>query len=69
MNDNKFVSSVPVELGKLDKIKKMTLHNNKLGGSIDDKICKLANEMFLTQLTADCGGKMPELSCTCCVCP
>lgn len=69
LNDNKLVSSVPRELGELDNIKKMTLHNNNLKGTIDEHVCKLANELFLTQLTADCGGETPELSCTCCKCP
>ena len=69
LNDNKLVSSVPMELGELGNVKKMTLHNNNLMGTIDEHVCKLANELFLMQLTADCGGETPELSCNCCKCP
>ena len=69
LNDNKLVSNLPVELGELDSIKKLTLHNNNLKGTIDERVCKLAKELFLTQLTADCDGDTPELSCSCCICP
>ena len=59
---------MPKELGELTNIKKMALHNNYLTGQVDDHICKLADELFLTQLSVDCGGEMPEIFCDCCIC-
>ena len=68
LDDNEFDAELPKELGELTNLKKLTLHNNYLVGSVDDKICKLANELFLTQLSADCGGEIPEIYCDCCIC-
>jgi len=68
LDDNKFEGVVPKELGELTNMKRMALHNNYLIGQVDDYICKLANEMFLTQLSADCGGETPSLYCNCCIC-
>ena len=68
LDDNEFDSSVPRELGELTNLKRLSLHNNYLVGTIDDRVCKLADELFLVQLSADCGGGVPELSCDCCIC-
>ena len=68
LNDNEFEGGVPSELGELTNLKEMSLQNNNLAGKVDDYICKLVDEMFLTQLTADCDGQVPELSCRCCTC-
>ena len=68
LDDNEYDAELPKELGELTNLKKLTLHNNYLVGSVDDKICKLANELFLTQLSADCGGEIPEIYCDCCIC-
>jgi len=68
LDNNEFDSTVPKELGGLTNLKKMSLHSNLLVGNIDDHVCKLADDLFLTQLSADCGGETPELSCDCCIC-
>jgi len=68
MDDNEFGSDVPTEMGQLSNLKILSLHNNYLIGTIDDRICKLSSELFLTQLSADCGGEIPEISCDCCMC-
>ena len=68
LEDNELESSVPAELGELINLKKMSLHNNLLTGEVDRSICKLADELFLSQLTLDCGGESPEVLCKCCIC-
>ena len=68
LDDNEFEGTVPTELGELTNLKKLTLHNNLVTGSIDVRICKLNDELFLTQLSADCSGEMPEIECDCCIC-
>ena len=68
LDDNEFEDNVPNELGELTNLKKLSLHNNDLVGSVGDRICKLADELFLTQLSADCGGEIPEVFCDCCLC-
>jgi len=68
MDDNEFGSDVPTEMGQLSNLKILSLHNNYLIGTIDDRICKLSSELFLTQLSADCGGEIPEILCDCCMC-
>ena len=68
LEDNEFESSVPKELGELTNIKKMVLHSNYLTGEVDDRICRLVDELFLTQLSVDCGGETPAMSCECCIC-
>ena len=59
---------MPKEFGELTDMKKMTRHNNFLTGQVDDRICKLVDELFLTTLSADCGGEMPNIFCNCCTC-
>lgn len=68
LDDNELVSSVPWELGELTNLKKLALHNNYLSGDVDNRICKLSDELFLTQLSVDCGGEMPTIYCDCCIC-
>ena len=68
LEDNEFEEKVPTELGELTNIKKMVLHNNFLVGEIDGRICKLVDELFLTHLSADCAGELPEIHCDCCQC-
>ena len=68
LEDNAFEGSVPPELGELTNIRKMVLHSNDLTGEVDARICKLADELFLTQLSVDCGGDEPNVFCDCCMC-
>lgn len=69
LDDNEFTSIVPNELGELTELKSLTLHNNNITGSVGASICKLANELFLAQLSVDCDGELPEVTCDCCICP
>lgn len=68
LDDNKFSSDVPASMGELTNLKVLSLHNNNLMGEIDDRICTLADKLFLAYLTADCGGEIPEINCDCCIC-
>ena len=68
LDDNEFTSIVPIELGELTELKTLTLHSNDITGSVGASICKLANELFLSQLSADCDGELPEVTCDCCIC-
>lgn len=61
-------SGVPKELGELTKLKKLVLHNNNLSGYVPDKVCKLANDLYLTQFSVDCAGETALIFCNCCVC-
>jgi Leucine-rich repeat (LRR) protein len=69
LDDNELTSTVPNELGELTELKTLTLHNNNITGSVGASICKLANELFLAQLSVDCDGELPEVTCDCCICP
>ncbi|KAL9186326.1 hypothetical protein ACHAXT_005564 [Thalassiosira profunda] len=68
LDNNEFEGTVPEELGDLANLKTMALHNNYLIGDVGGRICKLADELFLTRLTVDCGGEAPEVACDCCSC-
>lgn len=68
LEGNEFEDNVPTELGQLSNLKKLALHNNFLNGEVDEHICKLVEDLFLTQLSADCGGEIPEIVCECCIC-
>jgi len=68
LEGNEFEDNVPTELGQLSNLKKLALHNNFLNGEVDEHICKLVEDLFLTQLSADCGAEMPEIVCECCIC-
>jgi Leucine-rich repeat (LRR) protein len=69
LDDNELTSTVPNEFGELTELKTLTLHNNNITGSVGASICKLANELFLAQLSVDCDGELPEVTCDCCICP
>ena len=68
LDNNELEETIPNELGELSNLKKLSLHNNNLKGEVDERICKLADELFLIQLTVDCGGEIPEVNCDCCLC-
>lgn len=68
LDNNELSDAVPGELGRLNNLKRLSLHNNDLVGEVGAPICKLSDELFLAQLTADCGGDVPEVSCDCCSC-
>lgn len=68
LQNNELRGSVPVEIGELTKIKELRLHNNNLTGVVPRPVCKLAKEMFLSELSIDCAGENPEVFCDCCSC-
>lgn len=68
LDGNEFTGGVPGEFGELTDLRGMALHNNYLTGQVDDRVCRLYEELFLTQLSVDCGGEMPDVFCDCCMC-
>jgi len=68
LETNQLIGSVPDQLGELTSLRKLSLHNNFLTGRVSENICKLSNDMFLTQFTADCAGETAVILCECCQC-
>ena len=68
METNEFKGSIPTELGGLSKLKKLMLHNNLLTGKVATQLCALVNDMFLSQISADCAGEAALVTCDCCQC-
>jgi Leucine-rich repeat (LRR) protein len=68
LETNELVGGIPAELGELTSLRKLALHNNYLTGHVSDNVCKLSNEMFLTQFTVDCAGETAVIICECCQC-
>uniref|UniRef100_A0A7S4HXS2 Disease resistance R13L4/SHOC-2-like LRR domain-containing protein n=2 Tax=Odontella aurita TaxID=265563 RepID=A0A7S4HXS2_9STRA len=73
--DNSLTGKVPPSLGKLKGLKSCALDSNKLTGSMPDAVCALTKERegsdgegggALEFLSADCGGRNPEVTCGCC---
>jgi len=59
---NQFTGTVPWQFRFFLYLNTLTLHNNNLYGQVDNSLC------YINQLTADCSGEQPELSCSCCIC-
>jgi len=68
LENNELIDHVPKELGQLTNLRKLVLHNNYLTGHVDESICRLADEMFLTHISVDCGGETSSMFCDCCIC-
>mmetsp|Transcript_12844 Transcript_12844/g.19887 ORF Transcript_12844/g.19887 Transcript_12844/m.19887 type:complete len:865 (+) Transcript_12844:220-2814(+) len=68
LETNELIGGVPYQLGELTSLRKLSLHNNFLTGHVSDHLCKLSNEMFLTQFTVDCAGETAVILCECCQC-
>lgn len=59
---NEFTGTIPWQFRFFLYLSTLTLHDNNLFGEVDDSLC------YISQLTADCAGEQPEISCSCCIC-
>jgi len=65
LNGNNFVGTLPTELQKLTALKELQVEYNDISGAVPQGVCDL-RKSFLEKLVSDCGGKRPEVSCSCC---
>ena len=49
-------------IGDLRLLESLFLHDTGLEGTIPEVVC----DLFLDDLTANCGGSDPKLECDCC---
>ena len=68
--ENQLTGEVPDTLSQLVKIDEIGLENNNLNGTMSKDVCD-AMDAAGAQIWADCGGDVPEISCSCCIvcCP
>ncbi len=59
---NAMTGSVPSQLAKLPRLQELDLHDNFFVGSVPKEMC-LKKLKFLA---ADCYGRKPEVTCSCC---
>jgi hypothetical protein len=70
-----FAGSIPIELGQLHHLRKVSLHGNDLTGNVPEELCELSRGPYnLGALTTDClssaaTGNPPAVACLspCCV--
>jgi hypothetical protein len=61
--DTGLTGTIPSSLSQWTNLQSLSLHRTALNGSVPAAICALRN---LTAVTADCGGAVPDVVCTCC---
>jgi hypothetical protein len=67
--DNNLTGKIPTELGSLVKLKILDLQKNSITGDMPEQLCARRDPFGrLTELEADCDGKVscPDDCCTCC---
>jgi len=65
LNGNKFVGTLPPQFEQLSALEELRVENNDISGDVPLGVCKL-RKSTLGLFSSDCGGKLPEFSCSCC---
>lgn len=66
LSENFITGGIPENFHTMSHLTRLHLHSNEIEGTVPQELCPLTTSGILWELTADCGGSSPKVTCSCC---